>query len=171
MKHFLATHGQSVLVIAVIGVMSIGAVVELCFVADASRNFPIENPFSRSISKSVRLPRESWSTGHKTIVLALQTTCHFCNESAPFYRRLVEMTRFTEFKIVAFFPEPVEESKTHLAELGIGDIEVRQAPISAFEVSGTPTLILTNEKGEITNYWVGKLTPEKEDEVVDKLNS
>jgi hypothetical protein len=35
----------------------------------------------------------------------------------------------------------------------------------------TPTLILTNEKGEITHFWVGMLPAEKENEVISRLNS
>jgi len=30
------------------------------------------------------LPGEDWSKQPKTLILALQTTCHFCNESASF---------------------------------------------------------------------------------------
>lgn len=27
-----------------------------------------------------------WAAGSKTLILALQTSCNFCNESAPFYK-------------------------------------------------------------------------------------
>jgi len=36
-------------------------------------------------------------------------------------------------------------------------------------VDGTPTLLLVNEKGEISNSWVGKIPKEKEKEVISQL--
>jgi len=70
-----------------------------------------------------------------------------------------------------FCPQSVEESKAHLNQLGIRGIEVRSSPLEDVSVSGTPTLILLNNKGEVTDFWVGKLTPDKEIEVINKLNS
>lgn len=124
-----------------------------------------------TIGKPVNLPNQDWSTQPKTIVLALQTTCHFCNDSAPFYKRLIESVKNKNIKIVAVFPQSVEESTAHLNQLGLSGLEIKQAPISVLDTSGTPTLIITNQKGEVTNFWVGKLPPEKETEVINTLNS
>jgi len=74
-------------------------------------------------------------------------------------------------KLVAVFPTSIEESKAHLNELGLNNLEVKRSPLENIRVSGTPTLILTNEKGEVTDFWLGKLTPDKETEVINKLNS
>lgn len=124
-----------------------------------------------TIGKTVNLPNEDWSAQPKTIVLALQTTCHFCNDSAPFYKRLVEHAKNKNIKIVAVLPQSVEESTAHLTKLGLSGLEIKQAPISVLDTSGTPTLIIANQKGEVTSFWVGKLPPEKETEVINTLNS
>lgn len=124
-----------------------------------------------TIGSHVNLPDEDWAKQSKTLIFALQTGCRFCNESAPFYKRLIETVKDKNVKLVAVFPTSVGESKAHLNELGLTSLEVKRSPLENIQVSGTPTLILTNEKGEITDYWIGKLTPEKEAEVVDKLNS
>lgn len=113
----------------------------------------------------------NWSQQSKTLILALQTSCHFCNDSAPFYKRIIQSVQNKNIKLVAVLPTGVEESAAHLKELGLTNMDVKQMSLSGLQVSGTPTLILTDEKGEITNYWVGKLTPEKETEVINKLNS
>ncbi len=34
---------------------------------------------------------------------------------------------------------------------------------------GTPTLILVNREGGVKGVWIGKLTPDKESELVAKL--
>jgi thioredoxin-related protein len=123
-----------------------------------------------TVGKKINLPDENFSAQPKTVLPALQTSCRFCNESASFYRRLVEETKGRNIKFVAVFPTSVEESTAHLTRLGVSGMEVKQAPISQLDSSGTPTLILTNDKGEVTNFWVGKLTPEKEAEVIKQIN-
>ncbi|HMG72315.1 MAG TPA: hypothetical protein VK582_02350 [Pyrinomonadaceae bacterium] len=124
-----------------------------------------------AIGSHVNLLDESRSNQSKTLILALQTGCHFCNESAPFYKRLIETVKDKNVRLVAVFPTSIEESKAHLNELGLTNLEVKRSPLENIQVSGTPTLILTNEKGEIMDFWVGKLTPDKETEVINKLNS
>ncbi len=112
-----------------------------------------------------------WTSQPKTLILALQTGCRFCNESAPFYKRIIDVTRGKNVKLVAIFPSPVEESAAHLNQLGLTDLEVKQSPLKALQTNGTPTLILINQKGEITDFWMGKLEPDKENEVIGKLTS
>lgn len=119
----------------------------------------------------MNVPDVNWSQQPKTLILALQKGCHFCNDSAPFYKRVIETVRNKNVKLIAVFPTEVDEGIAHLKELGLNGMEVKQSSLGSLQVSGTPTLILTNEKGEITNYWVGKLTPDKETEVINKLNS
>lgn len=74
-------------------------------------------------------------------------------------------------KLIAVFPTDMGDNAAQLNRLGIASIEVRQLPLAKIQVRGTPTLILANEEGEIINFWVGKLPPEKEAEVIDKLSS
>ncbi len=73
--------------------------------------------------------------------------------------------------MVAVFPTDIEESRAHLDKLGLTNLDVKQASLDSIQVDGTPTLILVNDKGEVTNYWVGKLPPNKEAEVISKLIS
>lgn len=124
-----------------------------------------------TIGSKVNLPDVSFSNQPKTLILALQTGCRFCNESAPFYKHIIESVRGKNLKLVAAFPTSIEESAAHLRDLGLDNVDVRRSPLDVIKVGGTPTLILVNEKGEVTDFWVGKLTPDKETEVIDKLIS
>lgn len=103
--------------------------------------------------------------------LQLQTSCHFCNESAPFYKRLIEDVKGKDIKLVAVIPTDIEKSRSHLDKLGLTNLDVKQASLNSIQVNGTPTLILIDQKGEIINSWVGKLPPNKEAEVISKLTS
>ena len=134
-------------------------------------SLPDQSQAIKTADKQITLPDINWSEQSKTLILALQTSCHFCNESAPFYKRLIEDVKGKNIKLVAVLPTDVEESKKHLDKLGLTAIDVKQSSLDSIQVNGTPTLILVDDKGEVTNYWVGKLPPNKESEVISKLTS
>jgi hypothetical protein len=157
------------ILIIVVALLLVGFIGQRYFYGKSEINQPAR--VTPTIGKPINLPNQDWSAQSKTVVLALQTTCHFCTESAPFYKRLVEYAKNNNIKIIAVFPQPVEVSTAHLAQLGLTGLEIKQAPISVLDTSGTPTLIITNQQGKVTNFWVGKLPPEKETEVINTLNS
>jgi hypothetical protein len=117
------------------------------------------------------LPDFDWSRNHTNVVLALQKNCHFCSDSAAFYRRLIEEAKGRNVKIVAVLPQDIKEGESYLQSLGISGIEVKQSQLDVLLVSGTPTILLANEFGQLTDVWFGKLPPDKENEVLAKVRS
>jgi thioredoxin-related protein len=112
----------------------------------------------------------NWAKNGRTLLLVLQKDCHFCTESAPFYQRLVHKTaEQSNVQLIATLPNTVDESKHYLSYLGVSINEVRQAPLSSIGVEGTPTLILVDGAGKVEASWVGRLPPNKEAEVLDRL--
>src|SRR5262245_51114736 len=118
--------------------------------------------------KAISLPDVDWKKGDQTLVLALSTTCHFCSESAPFYKQVIEKRKGST-RLIAVLPQSVEAGRQYLSGLGITVDEVRQAPPSSLGVQGTPTLLLVNKAGVVTSSWRGKLPQERELEVIAKL--
>jgi len=111
-----------------------------------------------------------WSKSDKNLLLVLSNTCHFCTESAPFYQRLVqERTQRDTFRLAAVLPQPVNEGRSYLNGLGVNIDEVKQLSPSAIRIRGTPTLLLVNSAGVVTDEWLGKLPPQKENEVLNRL--
>lgn len=110
----------------------------------------------------------NWATNKNTLVLGLQTTCHFCTESAPFFQKLAAAASGST-RIVAVLPQTIEESKQYLFKLGVHVDEIRTAPLSSINVSGTPTMMLVNDKGVVKNVWVGKLPEERQTEVLSAI--
>lgn len=158
------------LLIIVVAVLLIGVMVKKYVYSPAAAPAQSQR-VEPAVGAKVNVPDVDWSKQPKTLILALQKGCHFCSESAPFYKRLNESLRNEHVQMVAVLPGAREESAAYLQEIGVTNVEVRQLPLNAIQVSGTPTLILTNEKGEVTHYWVGKLPPEKEKEVLEQLTS
>jgi hypothetical protein len=155
--------------IIVAAVLIVGVVAEKYFFRSTPRGRP--SRLQPVIGSKIDLSNVNWASHPKTLILALQRGCRFCEESAPFYKRIAASVRGRNVQLVAAFPTEVEESTAHLAALGLEGLEVRQSSLESLQTSGTPTLILTNDKGEVTDYWLGKLTPDKETEVLGKLSS
>ena len=110
-----------------------------------------------------------WSKSNRTVVLALSTGCHFCSESAPFYQKL-QQQKPNNVRIVAILPQPVEDGRNYLTKLGVSLNEVVQAPLASVGVSGTPTLLLINHDGVVTDSWVGKLSDGEAARVINRIN-
>jgi thioredoxin-related protein len=121
------------------------------------------------VGDKVALANFDWSKSKKNLLLLLQKECHYCSDSVGFYKVLIQHIKAKDVNIVAVLPQNKEESEKYLRDLGITGIEVRQSQLKSLLVAGTPTVILANDKGEITNVWIGKLSPEKENEVLGTL--
>lgn len=119
------------------------------------------------IGKHVPVSQKDWSSSRKTLVLYLSTTCHFCRESSPFYRQLVDKAKQDpNVRIVAIFPEGEDSAKDLLKKEGVQIDEVYSGSLESIGVIATPTIMLVNQDGTITDSWLGKLPAEKENDVV-----
>jgi hypothetical protein len=116
------------------------------------------------------LPDVDWGKNGRTLILAISTRCHFCAESAPFFKR-VEKERPRDVKLVALLPQPVEEARRYLDGEGVHVDEVRQASPQSIGVAGTPTLLLVDARGKVSNVWRGKLQPDDEEKVIATLRN
>jgi thioredoxin-related protein len=127
---------------------------------------------SLKITAGTKVPLQDvdWARNGQTLLLVLQKGCHFCTESAPFYQGLTrEMEDSKTTKLIAVLPQEVNVSQQYLADLKVPINDVKQISPNFLGVSGTPTLILVNNAGEVIDSWTGKLPPDKEIEVLKKL--
>ena len=150
--------------IILVAILIVGVLVQRYFFTPT-----VKPPPTIAIGSKVSLPAVDWAANRKTLVLALQTSCHFCTESAPFYQHLVQAAAAKDVKLVAVLPQPPNEGHDYLNKLSVPISDVRQATLSSLSVAGTPTLIMVNEKGEVAGVWVGKLPSDKETELLAKL--
>jgi len=115
------------------------------------------------------LKNVEWQANEKSLGFAVFTTCHFCTESAGFYRRLVEECKQQHVRTIAVLPQPFAESEAYLKGEGVTVDEIRQATLPDLEISGTPTLLLLDRSGLVKQVWLGKLQAEREGDVVAAL--
>jgi hypothetical protein len=120
-----------------------------------------------AIGASVPLSGVDWKSHSKTLVFGLSTQCHFCTESAPFYRQLVaKFGDKNDVHLLAVLPQSSVESRDHLVRLGVRIEDVRQESLNSIPINSTPTLLIVDQRGIVVNEWVGKLTPAQESAVL-----
>lgn len=121
-----------------------------------------------SIGTRFAMPDVNWKAKEKNIVFALSTSCHFCSESADFYRQISAVCQEKNIQTIAIFPQAVAAGEEYTKKLGLKFDEVKQASLSSLEINGTPTLLIIDNGGLVRNVWVGKLPLQTEKEVLAK---
>jgi hypothetical protein len=123
-----------------------------------------------ALGTKLSLQGVDWSQSNQNLVLALSTGCHFCSESASFYRQLIPSATRNRIRVFAVLPQAVSDSRSYLEKLGVPVPEVVQSPLGAMSVSATPTVLLVDRNGRIRKAWVGKLGLEQERQVIAGFN-
>jgi thioredoxin-related protein len=133
--------------------------------------FSTPSPQSNEVKAGDRLASlEGWDWGahERTILLVLRKGCHFCEDSAPFYQRLVAMHKQdgSNTAIVAVFPDTADAVKEVVQSEGPEVQALAGVPLEGLKVSGTPTLLFVDKNGTVLNTWMGVLSPRQELEVI-----
>lgn len=122
------------------------------------------------VGARLSLPDVDWSKSNKNLLLVLSDSCKYCSESAPFYQHLVqERAQRETFRLTAVFPQPISDGRKYLTGLGVAIEDIRQLSPGAIRIRGTPTLLLVNNAGVVTDEWMGKLSPDEETAVLSRL--
>lgn len=109
----------------------------------------------------------------RALVVAISPTCHFCDESMPFYKRLIEERnqKGSNVKVVAVVSNEnarAEEAQK-LASAGVNPDAVAVLDFEDTKVRGTPTILLVDNQGEVHEVWIGKQQPSGEEEILKVL--
>jgi hypothetical protein len=131
---------------------------------------PSEQPEAPKIGSRISLPGSKWED-RPTLVMALQKGCKYCDDSSSFYRRLHERRSGSLPRMLAVIPGDKTEIASYLSQQGILVDEVVNASLSEIKVLYTPTLLLVDRSGMVTDVWVGKLNASEESEVIRRISS
>lgn len=107
------------------------------------------------------IPNVEWKQHRHTLVLALNTGCHFCEQSVPFYRSLGEKLAYggTDLDLVAVFPNDPAQVRLFMSEESLRVRTVAAVPLEKLRVNATPTLLLVDSSGRVERAWIGLLDP------------
>jgi len=106
---------------------------------------------------------------NKTLILITASTCHFCSESMPFYRRLSEKAKSAGTRIVAVSAEDINVNREYLLSNSVPVELVASITKSGIVSAGTPTLLLVRSDGKVINSWRGRLDEPGERQVFGAL--
>lgn len=109
----------------------------------------------------------------RALVVAVSPQCHFCNESLPFYKQLIDERnqKNSPVKFVAAVPTEqlkAEESQK-FASAGVQVDNMVNIDFGSIKVPGTPTMLLVDKQGKVLDVWVGKLDEGGQKEVLQRL--
>lgn len=151
-------------------------IASVVFVGVIAHKYLIENKRSLALTaevpvgKKLDLPDINRSGNGHTVIIALKKGCNFCSESAPFYRRLhQEISSQQNIPLVAVLPSAIEDSRKYLEALEVPYDDVRVSGLKSVGVSATPTILIADKTGTVVAGWIGKLSSEKETEVLETL--
>jgi thioredoxin-related protein len=109
----------------------------------------------------------------RALVVAVSPGCHFCDESMPFYKQLLEQRnqKGSPVKVIAAVPAETmkAEESQKLAGAGAQPDSLVQLDFAAVKVAGTPTVLHVDNDGKVLDVWVGKLDESGEKEVLKVL--
>ena len=104
----------------------------------------------------------------KTLIMALHSECQFCSESVPFCQRLLDEDRSSVQFVVAALADDTG-MQDYLASAALIPDTIVFLDGDEIPVNGTPTLLLADGAGVVTDSWVGLLSPGLEAEVLTEI--
>jgi thioredoxin-related protein len=118
--------------------------------------------------EKLTVPNVNWEQNKKTLVFFLQKGCHYCSESAPFYRQLIASAESKNVKLLAIFPNTADDARQYLQSLDLRIENLQTGPLTSYKVNGTPTVLFVDHHGIVRNVWFGA-APEREQEIRNRL--
>lgn len=70
--------------------------------------------------------------------------------------------------MIAVVPGDKAEAGKYLNELGVVVDGIVNASLADIHVAATPTLVLVDRSGRVSNVWVGKLDSNRENDVIQR---
>jgi hypothetical protein len=109
----------------------------------------------------------------KTLVMAVAPGCHFCDESLPFYKQLIDQRNQKGSAVKVIAAVPAEDAKTpesaKFSGAGIQPDQMVHVDFAKIKVPGTPTLMLVDNRGKVLAVWIGKLDESSQKDVLARL--
>lgn len=144
----------------------------------ASKFFTTDQPLRPQLglqrgSGLVQLPGHSYGDSPRNLLIVLSTTCGYCSESVPFYNEVLKTQSSIDKDVRAYaiFPNTSAEVQDFVQEKQLSTEVVTGVDLKLLKVSATPTVILTDERGKIIDFWIGKLSEQDEQRIIQAISS
>lgn len=119
--------------------------------------------------EKLNVPNVDWEQNKKSLVFFLQKGCHYCADSAPFYRQLIAAAAKKNVKSLAILPNSADDARQYLKSLELPIDNLATGSLASYKVNGTPTVLFVDRNGIVRSVWFGA-APEREKEMRDRLD-
>jgi hypothetical protein len=132
-----------------------GLLIEQRFFSDKDSALP-DGP--DLVGREIHLPGADWRAAPVSVLLQISSTCHFCNESMPFYRQLLAARQASAAKVpvIVASADAVAVIAQHLADEQVSVDKVLHSRMEGF-APVTPTVYIVDSKGMVKRAFVGEL--------------
>jgi hypothetical protein len=172
MKRLEVTANVSVLIVALLCgyVLIVNNVFGIRHRDSVAQQLSLSEPLKGT---TIKLSGVALDKSHPALVFAISSRCHFCIESAEFYREVTTLRQQHSIKsqIVMAFPQNAGESKEFLDRYKIQPDKIVTEPLEELGVTGTPTLLLVGTNGKVEREWIGRLSPEQREDVLREIKN
>jgi thiol-disulfide isomerase/thioredoxin len=119
------------------------------------------------VGREVKLPGADWQAAPISVLLQISSTCHFCNESMPFYKQLMEARQAQAAKVpvIVASRDAVDVMRKHLEDSQVIVDKVLHSRLYSFG-TGTPTVYIVDSQGLVRRAYIGKLDSSGEKELL-----
>ena len=113
----------------------------------------------------------SYAAARATLMIAVRSTCRFCAESLPFYKRLSALRQTGHLQLVVLSTESKAATAQFIAQADVHADAVVQDENGLIPVKGTPMLLLVTGDGTVIKSWLGRLDARQETEVINAIQN
>jgi len=120
------------------------------------------------VGKTLQIPGIQLPRQRRTLVLALSTSCIYCNESLPFYQKLAQKEH-GEVDLVAVLPQTQEQARLWFGAANVSINQIVSTKLSVLGIVTTPSLLLLDKSGKVIQIWVGRLDQQGQKQVMAQI--
>jgi len=135
------------------------------------------DPEGSTVAKDLKIAdalQLEYKTHSRTLILALEKDCVYCERSAPFYKQLLNLqTRDAgNTQLIAALPNDDWEAKQYLRKEELESLPyIPNAKLAELKVTTFPTLILVDRLGRVLESWSGQLDNERQNQVLEAISN
>ncbi len=123
-------------------------------------------PARSAVGREVNLPGADWQAAPFSVLLQISSTCHFCDESMPFYKQLISARQqAAKVPVIVASRDAVAVMRKHLEDRQVIVDKVLHARLESF-APVTPTVYIVDSKGLVRRVFIGKLNSSGEKELL-----
>ena len=121
------------------------------------------------VGSPVSVPNVDWKQNKKSLIFFLKKDCPYCNQSASFYRSLIEDAAKRNVTLLAILPDPIEVGTQYVRSLNLSIKTVQTGSLAHSQIPGAPSVVFVDDQGIARGVWIGMAPPNLREKMRSEL--